>query len=32
MCVCRSCHIYIHAHPIIRADNDNDPLPSKHRK
>jgi hypothetical protein len=25
MCVCRSCHIYIHAHPIIRADNDNVP-------
>jgi hypothetical protein len=26
ICVCRSCHIYIHN---LQADNDNDPLPSK---
>ena len=25
MCVCRGCHIYIHAHPILKADNDNEP-------
>ena len=25
ICVCRNCHIYLHAHPKMSADNDNRP-------
>ncbi len=32
MCVCRNCHIYIHSHPIMKADNDNIPQPANDNK
>jgi hypothetical protein len=29
ICVCGNCHIWIHSHPKIKPDNDNNPLALK---
>src|SRR5439155_23574458 len=32
MCVCRNYHNWIHSHPIMKADNDNNPQPANDNK